>query len=117
MSEEEKEVSEEEDVEEEGKSEEKSEESPEITTEEELAIEAEEESEEENEEAEEESQEIDEDIVKEGDFILVEMTGKAMETGEVFDTTDEEIAKAEDIHSDDRTYGPKLVAVGEGWVL
>jgi peptidylprolyl isomerase len=125
MSEEEKEVPGEKDVEEEGEPEEQPEESPEVTAEEEAAEateEAEEEAAETEEEAaeeaeEEEAEEIDEDAVREGDFILVEMTGKAVETGEVFDTTDEETAKSEDIYSDERTYGPKLVVVGEGWVL
>jgi len=55
--------------------------------------------------------------VKAGDFILLEMTGKAVETGDVFDTTDEELAKKEDIYDEDRTYGPRLVVVGESYVL
>jgi peptidylprolyl isomerase len=61
--------------------------------------------------------EPEEGVVAEGDFLLVEMTGSAVETGEVFDTTDEETARSEDIYQEDRTYGPKLVVVGEGWVL
>lgn len=55
--------------------------------------------------------------VKEGDFLLLEMTGKAVETGEVFDTTDEELAKEEGIYDENRTYGPRLVVVGESYVL
>jgi FKBP-type peptidyl-prolyl cis-trans isomerase 2 len=55
--------------------------------------------------------------IKAGDFILLEMTGKAVETGDVFDTTDEELAKKEDIYDEDRTYGPRLVVVGESYVL
>ena len=55
--------------------------------------------------------------VKEGDFLLLEMTGKAVETGEVFDTTNEELAKEEDIYDENRTYGPRLVVVGESYVL
>ncbi|MBL7167460.1 FKBP-type peptidyl-prolyl cis-trans isomerase [Candidatus Bathyarchaeota archaeon] len=55
--------------------------------------------------------------VKEGDFLLLEMTGKAVETGEVFDTTDEELAKVEGIYDENRTYGPRLVVVGESYVL
>ncbi len=55
--------------------------------------------------------------VANGDFLLVELTGKAIETGEVFDTTDEELAKEQNIYSDDRTYGPRLVVVGDGLVL
>ena len=56
-------------------------------------------------------------VIAEGDFVLVEMTGRAVETDEVFDTTDEELAREEGIHDEDRTYGPKLVVVGEGYVL
>jgi len=59
----------------------------------------------------------DENVVKDGDFLLIEMTGKAIETGEIFDTTDEELAREESIYSEDRVYGPKLVVVGESWVL
>jgi peptidylprolyl isomerase len=58
-----------------------------------------------------------EPIIEEGDFILVEMTGRTLETDEVFDTTDEELAKEEGIHEEGKTYGPKLVVVGEGWIL
>jgi peptidylprolyl isomerase len=56
-------------------------------------------------------------VVAQGDFVLVEMTGRAVETDEIFDTTDEEFAKEEGIHDENRTYGPKLVVVGEGYVL
>ncbi len=58
-----------------------------------------------------------EPVIEEGDFVLVEMTGMTLENDEVFDTTDEELAKEEDIHEEEKTYGPKLVVVGEGWVL
>ena len=56
-------------------------------------------------------------VLEAGDFVLVEMTGRTLETDEVFDTTDEELAKTEGIHEEEKTYGPKLVVVGEGWVL
>jgi peptidylprolyl isomerase len=56
-------------------------------------------------------------VIAERDFVLVEMTGRAVETDEVFDTTDEELAKEEGIHDENKTYGPKLVVVGEGYVL
>jgi peptidylprolyl isomerase len=58
-----------------------------------------------------------EPVIEAGDFVLVEMTGRTLETDEVFDTTDEELAKTEGIHEEEKTYGPKLVVVGEGWVL
>ncbi len=58
-----------------------------------------------------------EGAVNKGDFVLMEMTGKAEETGEVFDTTNEEIAREKGIHREGNTYGARLVVVGEGWVL
>jgi peptidylprolyl isomerase len=58
-----------------------------------------------------------EGAVNRGDFIVVELTGLAEETGEVFDTTSEEAAKEQGIFNEQRTYGPRLVVVGEGWVL
>jgi FKBP-type peptidyl-prolyl cis-trans isomerase 2 len=58
-----------------------------------------------------------EGAVNKGDFVLMEMTGKAEETGEIFDTTNEDAAKQKGIHREGNTYGPRLVVVGEGWVL
>jgi peptidylprolyl isomerase len=58
-----------------------------------------------------------EGAVNRGDFIIVELTGHAEETGEVFDTTSEETAKEQGIFNEQRTYGPRLVVAGEGWVL
>jgi peptidylprolyl isomerase len=56
-------------------------------------------------------------VIETGDFILIEMTGRTLETDEVFETTDEELAKNEGIHSEERVYGPRLVVVGETFVL
>lgn len=58
-----------------------------------------------------------EDAVNKGDFIMVEMTGRADETGEIIETTDEELAREEGVHDEGRTYGPRLVIVGDGYVL
>lgn len=52
-----------------------------------------------------------------GDFLLVEYTAKVKETGEVFDTTIEDMAQKERLHKEGEIYEPKLVVVGEGWVL
>ena len=57
------------------------------------------------------------EVVSKGDFILVELTGRVEETGEVFETTDEETAKKSGIYSENEVYGPRLIVVGEGWVL
>jgi len=58
-----------------------------------------------------------ENAVNKGDFIMVEMTGRADETGEIIDTSDEELAREEGVYDEGRTYGPRLVIVGDGYVL
>ena len=52
-----------------------------------------------------------------GDFILVDYTGRVVETGEVFETTIEEVAKKEGIYREGGIYEPRLIVIGEGWVL
>ena len=58
-----------------------------------------------------------ENAVNKGDFIMVDMTGSTVETGEVFDTSIEETAQAEGLYDEDKTYGSRLVIVGDGYVL
>jgi len=55
--------------------------------------------------------------IQKSDFILVDYTGKVKETGEVFDTTSEETAKESKLYKEGEIYEPRLVVVGEGWVL
>ena len=55
--------------------------------------------------------------LQKGDFILINYTAKVKETNEVFDTTVEETSKKEHLHKEGEIYEPKLVVVGEGWVL
>lgn len=50
--------------------------------------------------------------IKNGDFIKLEFTGKVAETGEVFDTTDKEIAEDADIFNEKKEYGPIPIVVG-----
>ena len=52
-----------------------------------------------------------------GDFILLNYSAKVKETNEIFDTTYEEIAKKEQLHKEGEVYEPKLIVLGEGWVL
>ena len=52
-----------------------------------------------------------------GDFILIDHVAKVKETGEIFDTTKEDIAKKERLYKEGEIYEPKLVVLGEGWVL
>ena len=55
--------------------------------------------------------------IQKSDFIVVDYTGQVKETGEVFDTTSEEIAKENKLFKEGDIYEPRLVVVGEGWVL
>lgn len=57
------------------------------------------------------------DELAEGDFVLVEMTGRVEDTNEVFDTTNEELAKEEGIYNEEQVYGPKLVVIGQNFIL
>jgi len=52
-----------------------------------------------------------------GDFLLIDYVAKVKETGEVFDATIEDVAKKERLYKEGEIYEPRLVAVGEGWVL
>ncbi len=52
-----------------------------------------------------------------GDFVLLDYVAKVKETGEVFDTTIEDVAKKERLYKEGEIYEPKLVVIGEGWVL
>jgi len=55
--------------------------------------------------------------LQKGDFILINYTAKVKETNEVFDTTVEETAKKERLQKEGEIYEPKLVVLGESWVL
>ena len=55
--------------------------------------------------------------LQKGDFILIDYTAKVKETGEPFDTTNETVSKAAHLHKEGEIYEPKLVVVGEGWML
>jgi FKBP-type peptidyl-prolyl cis-trans isomerase 2 len=52
-----------------------------------------------------------------GDFLLIDYVAKVKETGEVFETTKEDVAKKERLYKEGELYEPKLVVVGEGWLL
>ncbi len=56
-------------------------------------------------------------VFQKRDFIIIDYTAKVKETGEVFDTTIEEIAKKENLHKEGAIHEPNLIVIGEGWVL
>jgi len=55
--------------------------------------------------------------LQKSDFILVDYVARVKETNEVFDTTVEETAKKEHLYKEGEIYEPKLIVIGEGWVL
>ncbi len=55
--------------------------------------------------------------IKEKDFVEVEYTGKITEDNHIFDTTDEKIAKENDIYNPSMTYGPLGICIGEGALI
>jgi len=55
--------------------------------------------------------------VKKDDFILIDYVGRVKQTGDLFDTTLEDVAKAENAYRENALYEAMLVVVGEGWVV
>ena len=55
--------------------------------------------------------------IQKSDFIIVDYTAKVKETGDVFETTSEEIAKENKLYKEGDLYEPRLIVVGEGWFL
>jgi peptidylprolyl isomerase len=51
------------------------------------------------------------------DFVIIDYSATVKETKEVFDTTHEDVAKKEHLHKEGEIYEPKLVVIGENWVL
>ena len=54
--------------------------------------------------------------LKKGDFIRLNYTGR-MEDGKVFDTTDEEVAKAESVYTPQGLYGGDVIIIGYGHTI
>jgi len=52
-----------------------------------------------------------------GDFVEIEYIGKIKDTGEIFDLTDEKLAKEKGIYNEKVKYGPAKIIVGENFVV
>jgi peptidylprolyl isomerase len=52
-----------------------------------------------------------------GSLILLDYTARIKDNGEIFETTIEEDAKNSNLYDPTRRYEPRLISVGEGWVL
>jgi len=55
--------------------------------------------------------------ISKGDFVELEYTGRIKEGLIVFDTTNEKVAKENNIHSPQGTYGPVIVCLGQEQLL
>lgn len=55
--------------------------------------------------------------MKDGDFIKINYVGRIKDTGEIFDLTDESVAKKEKINLQNVVYGPVTVIAGEKMIL
>src|SRR6476620_8592476 len=55
--------------------------------------------------------------LEKGSLVLVDYTAKVKDTNEIFETTNEEEARKSDLYDPTRKYEPRLVSIGEGWVL
>ncbi len=55
--------------------------------------------------------------MQKGDFLKIEYVGRVKLTGEIFDLTDEALAKKEGIHNPRQSYGPVLVILGSGMAV
>ncbi|VVB66069.1 Putative FKBP-type peptidyl-prolyl cis-trans isomerase [Candidatus Gugararchaeum adminiculabundum] len=58
-----------------------------------------------------------EEKLKEGDFIKLEYSGKLASSGKYFDTTSEEVAKANKLFNPQMKYLPQLIVVGKGYAI
>jgi peptidylprolyl isomerase len=55
--------------------------------------------------------------LEQASLVYVNYTAKVKDTGEAIESTLEETAKKLGIHDPEKRYEPKLISVGEGWVL
>lgn len=56
-------------------------------------------------------------MLKKGDFVEVDYTGRLKNEEFCFDTTIESVAKKEGIHSEKMKYGPIIICIGQGHLL
>ncbi|MEM3407621.1 MAG: FKBP-type peptidyl-prolyl cis-trans isomerase [Candidatus Aenigmatarchaeota archaeon] len=55
--------------------------------------------------------------IEKGSFILLDYTARIKETNEVFETTIEEEAKKAGLYNPSIIYEPRLIIIGDGWIL
>ena len=55
--------------------------------------------------------------LEKGSLILIDYTAKVKDNDLTFETTREDEAKKSDMYDPTRRYEPRLISVGEGWIL
>jgi len=55
--------------------------------------------------------------IKKHDFVELEYTGRIKEDNSIFDTTQENVAKKEEVYDQSHEYGPLVICVGENSIL
>jgi len=55
--------------------------------------------------------------IKKDDFVEIEFTGKLVDEGLIFDTTDEKTAKDNEIYNEQQSYGPVTIIIGTNQVV
>jgi FKBP-type peptidyl-prolyl cis-trans isomerase 2 len=55
--------------------------------------------------------------MKKGEFLLINYVGRVAETGEIFDLTDEAVARKEKVFVQDHRYAPAPVIIGAGMII
>lgn len=55
--------------------------------------------------------------MKAGDFVIVDYTGRVKEGGEIFDTTNEELAKKEGVYNTNVRYKPVTLIIDGGFII
>ncbi len=56
-------------------------------------------------------------VLEKGDFVRVNYTGKIKETGKIFDTTDEKVARENDLYNENINFKPSPIVIGAGHVI
>ncbi len=60
---------------------------------------------------------VDDMVLEKGDFVRISYTGRIRDTGDVFDTTSEKVAKEAGIYSDEMTFRSESIIIGAGHVI
>ncbi|WP_353634019.1 peptidylprolyl isomerase [Halobacterium sp. NMX12-1] len=55
--------------------------------------------------------------LQEGDFVQLSYTAYTVDSGELVDTTDEEVAEEEGVDTDEQEFSPRTIVIGEGHIF